>query len=76
MAISANAVQQAYLSYFGRPADAVGLNYWMTSDVATMDAGFAASPEYATMYSGMSAVQRVNQVYLNVLGRAPDTAPA
>ena len=43
MAITAAQVQQAYLSYFGRPADAVGLNYWMTSDVATMDAGFAAS---------------------------------
>ncbi len=44
MTISATQVQEAYLAYFGRPADAGGLAYWQTqSDVSTMDAGFAAS---------------------------------
>lgn len=65
-------VQKTYLAYFGRPADPVGLAYWMNSDAATMRAGFAASAEYATLYSGMTASQRVEQVYQNLLGRASD----
>ena len=28
MSNTAQQVQQAYLAYFGRPADVVGLNYW------------------------------------------------
>ena len=67
-------VEKTYLAYFGRPADTDGMNYWMTKDVATMDAGFAASPEYATLYNGMTNDQRVEQVYQNLLGRASDPA--
>ncbi len=74
MAVSATDVQKAYLAYFGRPADPVGLAYWQTSDAATMKAGFAASDEYAALYSGMSATQRVSQVYTNLLGRSADAA--
>lgn len=58
MAITADVVQNAYLAYFGRPADPVGLNYWMAqADPAVMKAGFAASVEYATLYAGMTTVQ-------------------
>ncbi len=75
MTISATQVQEAYLAYFGRPADAGGLAYWQTqSDVSTMDVGFAASTEYANLYANMNSTQRVTQVYQDVLGRAPDTA--
>lgn len=74
MAVSANDVQKAYLAYFGRPADPVGLAYWMTSDAATMKAGFAASAEYAEMYAGLTSTQRVAQVYTNLLGRDADAA--
>lgn len=74
MAVSANDVQKAYLAYFGRPADPVGLAYWMTSDAATMKAGFAASAEYAEMYANMTSTQRVAQVYTNLLGRDADPA--
>lgn len=70
--ISVTEVQKAYLAYFGRAADPVGLEYWMNSDTATMRAGFAASAEYATLYSGMTSEQRVEQVYQNLLGRASD----
>jgi hypothetical protein len=74
MTISATQVQEAYLAYFGRPADAGGLAYWQTqSDVSTMDAGFAASTEYANLYANMNPTQRVTQVYQDVLGRAPDS---
>lgn len=72
MAVSAENVQKAYLAYFGRPADPVGLAYWQNSDAATMKAGFAASAEYAALYSGMTVEARVSQVYTNLLGRSPD----
>lgn len=72
--ISVTEVQKAYLAYFGRPADPVGLAYWMNSDTAAMRAGFAASAEYATLYSGMTSEQRVEQIYQNLLGRASDAA--
>lgn len=72
MSVSAIDVQKAYLAYFGRPADPGGLAYWQTGDATTMKAGFAASAEYATMYAGMIADQRVEQVYQNLLGRSSD----
>ncbi len=74
MAVSATDVQKAYLAYFGRPADPVGLAYWQTSNATTMKAGFAASAEYADLYAGMTATQRVSQVYANLLGRDADPA--
>ena len=74
MSVSATDVQKAYLAYFGRPADPVGLAYWQTSDAATMKAGFAASAEYADLYAGMTVTQRVSQVYTNLLGRDADPA--
>ena len=39
-----------------------------------MTAGFTGSVEFASLYTGMSAAQQVNQVYLNVLGRAAEPA--
>ena len=74
MANSAYEVQKMYLAYFGRPADPIGLYVWQHSDAATMQAGFAASAEYAALYSGMTAEQRVNQVYQNLLGRSAEHA--
>ena len=72
MSVSATDVQKAYLAYFGRPADPVGLTYWQSQDKATMHAGFADSTEYGSLYSGMSETQRVSQVYTNLLGRDAD----
>ena len=69
---TATDVEQAYLAYFGRPADTDGLNYWIGQPIATMQAGFAASQEYANLYSGMTNDQRVEQVYQNLLGRPSD----
>ena len=71
---TATEVEQAYLAYFGRPADLGGMNYWLGKSVAEMDAGFAASQEYANLYSGMTNDQRVEQVYQNLFGRPSDPA--
>ena len=67
-------VEKAYLAYFGRPADIAGMNYWLGKSISDMDAGFAASQEYATLYGGMTNSQRVDQVYQNLFGRAADPA--
>ena len=74
MATTATAtdVENAYLAYFGRPADPEGMNYWIGKSIATMQAGFAASQEYQNLYGGMTNTQVVTQVYQNLLGRAPD----
>ncbi|QKE40722.1 MAG: DUF4214 domain-containing protein [Ferrovum myxofaciens] len=69
---TASDVEDAYLAYFGRPADPEGMNYWLGKSIATMQAGFAASQEYQNLYGGMTNKQVVTQVYANLLGRAPD----
>lgn len=75
MAISKDAVQGAYLAYFGRPADPVGLSYWMGQiSVAVMDAGFAASAEYKDMYADLSVSEAVNTAYNNLFGRDAEAA--
>jgi len=73
-AATATDVQKAYLAYFGRPADPVGLAYWTGKDTTTMKAGFAASAEYTALYSGMNSSQMVAQVYTNLLGRTAEAA--
>lgn len=70
MALTATQVQQAYLAYFGRPADVLGLNYWEGQTSAAMTAGFTGSPEFAGLYAGLSPAAQVQQVYQNVLGRS------
>lgn len=72
MPVLAADVQKSYIAYFGRPADPVGLAYWQGQTASAMNAGFAASAEFATLYNGLSTVSQVNQVYLNVLGRQSD----
>lgn len=69
---TATEVQKAYLAFFGRPADPVGLTYWQTQTVAAMNTGFAASTEYTALYTGMTPAQMVAQVYTNLLGRTAD----
>jgi hypothetical protein len=74
------AVQQLYVAYFGRPADTAGLDYW-TNVVETnkgsttqVSANFALSTEYTAAFAGMSNGQIVDKIYMNLFGRAADTA--
>jgi Ca2+-binding RTX toxin-like protein len=69
MPMTATQAQQLYVAYFNRPADTLGLAYWMTKDVAAASAAFAASPEYAATYAGMSTAARVDAIYTNLFGR-------
>jgi hypothetical protein len=75
-------VQEAYLAYYGRPADPAGLEYWTSRLEAAggslqpiIDA-FGKSPEFDARYRGSSdpAGDLVKAVYWQTLGRAPDPA--
>lgn len=65
-------VQQLYITYFGRPADPAGLEYWTsdeTTPISEIANGFAATPEYADDVDGLSIAQVINDFYLNLFGR-------
>jgi len=76
MPIAANIVQKAYVAFFNRPADVMGLDFW-TKSSGTFDSllnTFAGSAEYTNQYTGMNSVQIVNQIYQNLFAR--DAEPA
>ena len=87
MAVTSTQIQQLYVAYFARPADPVGLNFYIESAAASTAAGtsdatildsisttFAASAEYTANFTGMSNAQIVNQVYQNLFSHAADTS--
>jgi len=76
MPIAANIVQKAYVAFFNRPADVMGLDFW-TKSSGTLESllnTFAGSAEYTNQYTGMNSVQIVNQIYQNLFAR--DAEPA
>ncbi|UVW28131.1 DUF4214 domain-containing protein [Massilia sp. H6] len=74
------AVQKLYISYFSRPADAAGLDYWKGALAANPDAGhdmarqFSLSQEYRDMYTGLDARAMVTATYDKLFGRAAEMA--
>lgn len=72
------AIQALYVAYFNRPADFAGLNYWETvveaaaGSTAAVSAQFAASAEFKAEYGTKSNAQVINQVYMNLFGRAAE----
>lgn len=72
-----NAIQQLYVAYFNRPADAAGLTFWanaMASGVTAtqISAAFAASTEYQVEYNQATYTGVVTKVYQNLFGHDPD----
>jgi len=72
-----NAIQQLYVAYFNRPADASGITFWANAmangaTTAQISAAFAASAEYQAEYDQTTYTGVVTQVYDNLFGRAPD----
>jgi len=72
MPMTATQVQQLYVAYFNRPADYLGLQYWMTQDASAASKAFAASAEYAATYAGMNTGARVDAIYQNLFGHSAD----
>ncbi|WP_342115040.1 DUF4214 domain-containing protein [Pseudoduganella sp. OTU4001] len=69
-------IQQLYLAYLQRPADPLGLQYWMhimdTQGIDAIGAAFAKSPEYRALTAGKSNAEVVETLYLNLFGQRPD----
>lgn len=68
-----------YAAYFGRPADASGLAYWLDQRARgrTLDrisSTFAASAEFKRNTGSLDDTAFVRFVYRSVLGRTPDAA--
>lgn len=77
---AASLIQQAYVSLFGRPGDAAGVDYWSTllakdpSAIGTVVAAFVASPEYQKNIAGKSNTEIVAIIHQNMFGHAPSQA--
>jgi hypothetical protein len=72
------AVQQAYIAYFGRPADLGGLNYW-AGVAATVPIGvildtFATSAESQALYPVQTPAAVITAAYGYLFGRVPEPA--
>ena len=83
MGINTNAVQRLYVAYFNRPGDPVGMAHWEAqlpataatqAQLAAIAAGFSGSAEYIALYAGQSNTSIVNNLYLNLFGRAAESA--
>jgi len=67
-------LQQAYLAYFGRPADPSGLAYYAEKTEAQVKAAFSASPESQAFFGSMEISAQINAIYQNLFNR--DAEPA
>jgi uncharacterized protein (TIGR03118 family) len=70
-------IQQAYRDYLGRGAESAGLQFWFIQmrhglTEAQIEAAFIASPEFFNHAGGSNAAW-VNEMYFDLLGRAPDS---
>lgn len=74
----ANLVQEAYLAYYGRPADAAGEGYWIGQlalsggNLSSIINAFGNSAESLALYGNGDTTQVVTQIYEQLFGRAPD----
>ncbi|WP_224040262.1 DUF4214 domain-containing protein, partial [Paraburkholderia unamae] len=75
-------VQQAYIAYYGRPADPAGLIYWANQlnqaggDLNQIINAFGNSAESTALYSSGNLYTELNQIYQTLFGRDADSAGA
>ena len=85
MAITVKEAQTLFVSYFGRPADFAGLQYWTGSETLVgnleqLAHSFFNSAEGQKYYPINPATQQIditesiNAIYANMFGRVPETA--
>lgn len=73
-------VQQAYLAYYGRPADPAGLAYWANQlnnaggDLNSIINAFGTSAESTALYGGSNTAAQITAIYQTLFGRQPDVA--
>ena len=74
MANSSASIQQLYIAYFNRPADPLGLAYWVNSSLSVKQIAesFAQQQEYKDTYAGLTNAQLINSIYNNLFGHNAD----
>ncbi|MGY8526635.1 DUF4214 domain-containing protein [Paracidovorax citrulli] len=71
-------IQQAYIAYYGRPADPDGLEYWAGEldkaggDLAVIIDAFGNSEESQELYGADTPAAQVNKIYQTLFGRPAD----
>ena len=72
-------LQKFYIAYFGRPADPLGLKYWLSNsnndsfNLRKISNILSLQDEYIKHLSfGKSSEYRINQFYINLFGRKTD----
>ena len=70
-------VAALYSAIFNRAPDQAGLQFWVNAieggnSLAQAAEGFTAHPVFAETYAGLTNIQFVQQLYINVLGSAGD----
>ena len=74
------AVRDAYVAYYGRPADPAGLSYWTAvvdahgGDINPVLSAFGTSAEFTRRFGGLTFAQSVTQIYRQSLARDPEQA--
>ena len=76
-AYARNYVQQAYVAYYGRPADPGGLDYWSNRMDAAVDRSIRSLPRWDfsgvnLRYGGLACTELVITIYQQSLGRSPE----
>ncbi|MEM5383477.1 DUF4214 domain-containing protein [Paraburkholderia phymatum] len=75
-----DAIQTAYLAYYGRPADPAGQDYWATQldkaggDINVIINAFGNSTESTKLYGGSSTAAQINAIYQQLFGHDADLA--
>ncbi|WP_371324542.1 DUF4214 domain-containing protein [Dechloromonas sp. ZY10] len=74
--ITTKQIENAYITFFNRPADFAGLNYWLgyKGNLVDLYNTFSKSQEYTALFSNKSNAEIVQTVYQNLFGRAPEAA--
>ncbi len=73
-------VQQAYVSYYGRPGDSAGVDYWAEEldknggDMSAIIDAFGNSPEYQERFGALSSSELINNLYQQMFGRDAEQA--
>ena len=72
---SLDQIQNLFIAFYGRPADAAGQAYWAEAletaggDLSAIINAFANSAEYDSQYGDLDEAELVNALYQQILGR-------
>jgi len=76
MALTTTQINQLYVSYFGRPADVAGIQYYQSVNATPnqVAAAFAASAESQALFGNLSTNAQINAIYQNLFNRDAESA--